>query len=262
MERELSNKEIKAELCLMLKALIEYLEKNDIRYSVVCGTLLGAVRHKGFIPWDDDIDVGIYRDDYDRLVLLLRKDRKISDNLKASGFEIGDGESDWPFIKIYNDKIIVQDKELTYRTKLWVDVFPFDNYHDSVQWFLVRVLRKFFFTKRLLEGMYSHPWKCLKVTRKIAEKLDKQKLTEEYIKLCTKYRDKKCRYIQDMTWGNKKVPGFIFDELEEYEFENMIVKGFKEYDAYLKFTYGDYMEIPPEEERDNHQIMAWMVVNE
>ena len=67
----LNNEETKQELLLMLKETIDFLDANDIRYSITSGTMLGAVRHQGFIPWDDDIDIGILRPDYDRMVEFL-----------------------------------------------------------------------------------------------------------------------------------------------------------------------------------------------
>ena len=69
----LNNEETKQQLLLMLKETIDFLDANDIRYSITSGTMLGAVRHQGFIPWDDDIDIGILRPDYDRMVEILKE---------------------------------------------------------------------------------------------------------------------------------------------------------------------------------------------
>ena len=124
MGKELSDLEIKKELCSMMKTLDMYLDNHNIKYSIMAGTLLGAVRHQGFIPWDDDIDIAIFRDDYDKLVAILRNDRFISNNLVASGFEID--KTEMPFIKIYNNNIFVHDDLKRTDSKLWIDVFPFD----------------------------------------------------------------------------------------------------------------------------------------
>ena len=63
--------------------------------------------------------------------------------------------------------------------------------------------------------------------------------------------------MQDLTWGTKSVPSSLFDDIVNYKFENIYVKGFEDYDAYLKCVYGDYMIIPPEHERVGHGIKAW-----
>lgn len=73
MKEQLDSIEVKEELCRMLKELDEYLGRHEIQYSIMSGTMLGAVRHGGFIPWDDDIDIAILRKDYDRLIEILRK---------------------------------------------------------------------------------------------------------------------------------------------------------------------------------------------
>ena len=79
----------------MLKELDEYLGEHGIQYSIMSGTLLGAVRHGGFIPWDDDIDIAVLRKDYDRLIEILRKNKRIGEELEISGYEVD--KTDMPF---------------------------------------------------------------------------------------------------------------------------------------------------------------------
>ena len=62
-----------------------------------------------------------------------------------------------------------------------------------------------------------------------------------------------------MTWGTKAVPHALFDEIADYQFEDITVKGIKDYDTYLNYVYGDYMKLPPEDQRVNHGIKAWRV---
>lgn len=268
MKKEMDNLQIKNELCEMLRVLDEYLTRNHIRYSIMSGTMLGAVRHGGFIPWDDDIDVGILREDYDRLVKILKADRYISSGLRASGFEVD--REDWPFIKIYNCNTIAQDPTMVETCELWIDVFPFDNVADKgsmIQTMEISFLRNVFFQKRVIEGHFREEEQKKGALRIIKDKIglfvaryvNRNQLIAHYIKTCSKYKIKNTLYVEDLTWGNKEVPRVLFDEIVDYQFENITVKGFKDYDTYLKCIYGDYMRLPPEDQRVNHGLKVWKV---
>lgn len=268
MNEKLTNEEIKLELCYMLKNVSDYLIANNIKYSIMSGTMLGAVRHGGFIPWDDDIDIAILRKDYDILINKLKKNKVINYNLYASGYELG--TEDWPFIKIYDDNILIKDNGMARDGKLWIDIFPFDNISLKSQKkhiCIVMFFRKLFFKKRLLEGFYKDDDKknglfnILKsnIGFLFAKCISKKNIMTNYLKACTMYKNEDSLYVQDLTWGFKPIPKFLFDNIVDYKFENIVVKGFEDYDLYLKTIYGDYMELPPIEKRENHGIEAWRV---
>ena len=125
--QELSNKEIKKELLNILYILDIFLTNHNLKYSITSGTLLGAVRHKGFIPWDDDIDISMLRPDYNKLIHILKNINKIDESLSGIGFELGN--SNIPFLKIINKNIKTEEKiirDITDEGNLWVDIFPFD----------------------------------------------------------------------------------------------------------------------------------------
>lgn len=265
---ELDDRQVKFELCQMIRSVDKFMATYEIKYSVMSGTLLGAIRHKGFIPWDDDVDIGVLREDYDKLVGLLKEKKNIGDNLTASGFEV-DG-ADWPFVKIYNDNISVDVYGMTNESKLWIDIFPFDNVPNHCQflyWKWIDFLRKIYFRRRVLEGFYNvieekdTLWKKTKevMGTVLAIIINKNLLMECYIKNCKIFKIWNCNTIQDLTWGTKPIPKYLFDDLVDYQFENITVKGFKDYDTYLTCIYGDYMKLPPEDQRVNHGIKAWRV---
>ena len=108
MREYLSDKQIKSELTALLQVVHEFLVEHNIKYTITAGTLLGAVRHKGFIPWDDDIDIALTREQYDKLVRLLREQHNsVNECVYAEGFELGN--DDIPYIKIVNKNIFVED---------------------------------------------------------------------------------------------------------------------------------------------------------
>ena len=256
----LTNDDLKKELIYMLKQLCEYLDSHNLRYSITSGTLLGAVRHKGFIPWDDDIDMGLLREDYDKFVSFLKLDNKIGDNLRGIGFELG--ETHMPYIKIVNPLIKTEEKVIDNiydKGHLWIDVFPFDGvpnfWGKGNTYYLDKILRKFYEKKRI---SIEFPQMLGKSKSDILiKRLNFDKLTRFYIKECSKFSKKKCDLVRDYTWGNKSIPRSLFDNILEYNFESLRVKGFADYDKYLSILYGDYMELPPEEKRVNHGIKAW-----
>ena len=81
MREYLSDKQVKSELTALLQVVHEFLVEHNIKYSISDGTLLGAVRHKGFIPWDDDIDITLSREQYDKLVYILKERNKVKEVL-------------------------------------------------------------------------------------------------------------------------------------------------------------------------------------
>lgn len=262
----LDENEIKQQLVLMLKDTVAFFDANNIRYSIMSGTMLGAVRHKGFIPWDDDIDIAVLREDYNKLIKILR-DSNIVEKPDAVGFELGNHVI--PFIKIVNSKINVEEELAKGRQKLWIDVFPFDGMHKNKQRirldnFLIQKIFRRIYIFSNMDYYAIHPKNCkYKIWNYflygISRLSSSKKITRKYIKICSKIKTSNAILVEDCIWGKKPVPKRIFDEFSDYQFENIIVKGFKDYDTYLKCVYGDYMKLPSEDQRVNHGIKAWRI---
>ena len=141
-------KEIQYEEKEMLKKVVDFFNEQDMTYYLWAGTFLGAVRHKGFIPWDDDIDLAMTRPEYNKFLAYLKKNNnKISDNLEVIGLELGN--SDFPILKVINKNVKVDEIEQC-DEYLWIDIFPLDATPQDNKKFYKRVafLNKIFILKR------------------------------------------------------------------------------------------------------------------
>lgn len=146
----LTSDEIKTELLNSLREIDMFLKKNNIQYSIMSGTMLGCIRHGGFIPWDDDIDIGMLRPEYNKLLNLLRKNSNcLNEELFGVGIELENGQ--WPFLKIYNKNILVKENMEEKPVNLWIDVFPFDGMpcrQSNLYQRYIMLLRKIFHYRR------------------------------------------------------------------------------------------------------------------
>lgn len=260
----LTSDEIKTELLNSLREIDMFLKKNNIQYSIMSGTMLGCIRHGGFIPWDDDIDIGMLRTEYNKLLNLLRKNSNcLNEELFGVGIELENGQ--WPFLKIYNKNILVKENMEEKPVNLWIDVFPFDGMpcrQSNLYQRYIMLLRKIFHYRRddlTIDKKNRKHFFALKTVNFLTGFISKKNFEKYYIKICSKYDVNTSEWVEDLTWGKKSVPRNLFDNLVDYKFETVCVKGFEDYDKYLKRIYGNYMELPPEENRVNHGVVAWRV---
>ncbi|MCR5207728.1 MAG: LicD family protein [Eubacterium sp.] len=269
MKRQITDiKEIqKLELDILL-SLIKYFEENSIQYFSYAGTTIGSVRHKGFIPWDDDVDLLIPRADYERLL-------EISDGKLIDGYiEIkkpGDRDYIYPYSKACNVNTVIYEKNVTdkkYATGIFVDLFPFDNLSNSAlknKLLFIRIA----FLRSMLETAsdqvnLSKKGSVRYILKQIARTLQKPaaKLigVERLAKKLNSYGKKQLKiksdYIGDIyfydTYSKKYFETASKGDFEGYEINNPV--GWHEY---LTQAYGDYMTPPPEDKRGGHAFEAW-----
>lgn len=234
----------------ILKYLDMICRENDIKYFLCGGTVLGAVRHGGFIPWDDDVDVMLFRDEYERLIDILHK--------KHSRYKILSTKTQndyfFPFARLVDTNTVLIESFFPHISDLGVciDIFPID-YFPNDEHGGKRIKRKFYFYKllRFNSLFFNIPNKCSKgriylllqpICRCIGYKYFDKKL-EPIIKKINKEKTKysiMLNSIKETSWFDSHKMLFF----EGYEFPVPI-----EYDKYLRNSYGDYMKLPPREAR-------------
>jgi len=253
----------------LLKNFIEICEKNDIRYYALGGTLLGAVRHKGFIPWDDDIDIGVPREDYDRLLKLYENESKNEIDLHS----YKNDPNHYRFFSQIEDssiKVNRTDKLERETSSAWIDIFPLDGMPNG------KILRKIWkYYILYLRAMYRYS--CfnigvnvnkknrplhesllikLGVLFNFQEKLDVKKRLGILEKALKKYPYKDSQYLVNAMGAYKFKEMFhkkYYGDGEKYLFEDIKIWGPIDYDYVCRQLYGDYMKLPPENERNHHE---------
>lgn len=246
---------IQFELLKILRSFVETCNVNNINYILAYGTLLGAIRHSGFIPWDDDIDIFMTRAEY----------KKLKQVFKVDNLEILDCDEDkkYPYLfpKIRKKDSILIEKSisnLNYNTGLYVDIFILDEVPSGK-------IKEFFKKKRLLYNYKKYRLVTLnnssinKIIRplafiakkvfnlnKLIKKINRIYSTE---KNSTKYRD------VSMPSSNFYLDKSFLNTTTEKEFCNLYCKVPLEFDELLKRFYGEYMQLPkPEDRISNHSF--------
>lgn len=244
----------------MLQEIDRICKKCDIMYCISAGTQLGAVRHHGFIPWDDDADVAFLRPEYEKFVVACNTELDNSrfyfqDYRNTPGYRWGYGK-----LRRKGTKFIRLNQEhMPYEQGIFVDIMPYDNVPDNY------VLRKihsgicFFFRKCFWAPLGKEQESGIK--RYVYIVLDKcanvriYKYYEKFISMCNRKETKRIRILSFPVPGNEH--GYLrkwFTSLISYKFENLVLEGMMDYDAYLTYKYGNYFELPPLEERKTHPV--------
>lgn len=253
----------------ILKAFKKYCKKHNLTFFLIGGTLLGAIRHKGFIPWDDDIDIGMLRSDYNKLISFAEKDLYIDDEKRYKILLPLRENYIYPQIKIIDTNTIAYEKKIKrkYATGLWVDVFPYD-YGANTRQEAKKLSNKNHFYKKFFQvgisGELSLKEKILKAIAFPVYKLITQGDYKYWIKKMLKVPSASpTRLVGDVIWiydERDMYPKEWFDDLIDVEFEGEKFKAPSHYDEYLTQFYGEYMKLPKEEDRVFHGF-EWHYVN-
>jgi len=256
----------------MLREFYSFCSENKLRCFLWGGTLIGAVRHQGFIPWDDDVDLCIPRPDYDELLRLSNEG--ISDNLALLAPEKDKKYRGYiPRIVLKKSKLVSGQYRVDDELQIGISIFVMDGAPDNSfsRWFYYKKMY-------LLRALHAC---CIADFRHASSRIGKLAgpvLTPFFNPdQCYKYRDRVLRYAKkysyaDSVWvspnadtdGIKEVAEKeLYEQVIPIQFENMTLFASGNYESHLKSYYGDYMMLPPEDKRlPKHDFSAWVEVDE
>jgi len=252
---------------ILAEELKRICELYHLKYFLVAGSMLGAVRHQGFIPWDDDMDFGMPRADYEEFLKMCKKEL-------GSSYKITNWEEDTDFPFSYS-KLVLKDTSIREEFSpkdlknngIFIDIFPFDKAPDTkVE--QRKQARRIFYLRRALwlkkgygRVITSHGVKnALKyyLSRIMVVFLPYALLKSCFSKTIKKYNKTNCnKMAMDCQYPYTKniIDKHWMDNLVLYDFSGKLFPGFRDYDPYLKRIYGDYLELPKKEDRMNHGIL-------
>lgn len=251
----------------ILKEVDRVCKENDIDYWLDSGTLLGAVRHKGFIPWDDDLDIAMRREDYERFLRIAPQ--KMDCNFFVQHWN-NDIHYPFPWAKVRKRGTIFTEYQLKDSASLngiYIDIFPTDRYGNRKikQGFPLKFIKLAMLTKCHLKAWKEYDrvnYKKL-IThapiRLMAHVIPRQYMINKYYQVATSYNNKDIKqyYGQGIVnYGERIYSEDMVKHLIDLPFEDGMFPCPADYDGYLKISFGDYMTLPPENERENrHRIV-------
>lgn len=262
--KKLNKEEIKKIQLKMLLYIDDICKKNNIKYSLIGGSLIGAIRHKGMIPWDDDIDIGLVYDEYVKLIDVLRK---------SSDYILLNHERNknyyFPFAKMVDKKtqLIEKNFEQIDEYGVYIDIFCYrrvpkgrkaKKYYNKQMYYNLMLggIKKVNKEKSFIEYLF-------KLLRYYYVRIVGREYYFNKIKtLYNKYKDIESDFLladwHVYPFENEIKTIDMFDEYIRVPFENLEVSIIKKYDIYLKSTFQDYMKLPPVDKRVTHDLTVYL----
>lgn len=253
----------------ILKDFINVCEKHNLTYFALAGTGIGALRHKGFIPWDDDIDVGLPRNDYEKLLTVFQKEY-------SQKYTVGNAETlqNYPLmtsrIMIKGTKFVDESlKNLDCELGIFLDVYALDNVPDDDKLLKKQAWSTWFWSKILILYYIARPVLPFRgIAKKAAHflcmvvhgllklfRISPHWLYKKCKQASTKYNEtetKRMAYMCDTNPYINLVNKETSFPLVQYDFEDIKLNFPRDIKEMLTFVYGDYMQLPPVEKRKNH----------
>lgn len=268
---ELTKEQLRQLQLTELEMLVEVdriCKKCGIHYNIIAGTLLGAVRHGGFIPWDDDADVALLRPEYEKF-------RKACETeLDTTRFYFQDHRNTpgyrWGYGKIRRkDTLFLREHQehMPYEQGVFIDVFPLDyvpeNYiHRCLHNFHCFLIRKMFWSE---VGKIADQSRIKRNVYSLMSRVPEKRLKNYFDRFIQKTDRKKTGWVRILTFPTpNRAYGYRtrwYEESADTVFEGVTFQGIKDYDGYLSFKFGNYMELPPEGQRKVHPVSDIVLLN-
>ncbi len=252
----------------IMKHVHAFCEEHGIKYSLGYGSLIGAVRHKGFIPWDDDVDIVMMREDFDRFCQIFQD----TPDFKLFSFSRGNMYATCARVCDMKRTLVETGSPLfTEPTGLWIDVFPLDSVDDDYDVFLSKINRitdiqnKVFLARSLRKRLrlrdISHPRTFIRRALNYLKRgqYNLWDLVRKQDSLCRSFAPSDSRMMSMLvfpTYINKEfTPKHVFSEVIDAPFEDTSFKIMKGYDEWLTIIYGDYMTPPSDNKSKRGHIV-------
>lgn len=263
----MSMKEIQSVSLEILKKIADICDQEGLKYSLAWGTLIGAVRHKGYIPWDDDVDIQMPRPDYERLKDYFNKNADALYPLRLFDNSV----SGYPYMlaRVSNDDYVIDTiNEKPCGMGIFVDIYILDGTGDTYEdaWNYASKTCKYprliFLSTRkyyhfgTTKGFFKRLFKVFVFI--YAKIMGKEYFERKLLSIISQKPYDQKDYVGCVSWCERPKYAVIkkseFEDMIDFQFENYKFKGPREYDKYLRIWYGDYMQLPPEKERIYHHL--------
>ena len=242
----------------ILDSIVHFCEENNLRYYLAYGTLLGAVRHQGYIPWDDDIDIHMPRPDYEWFIANYKNNiYSIIDNSLDAAYTL-------PFAKVHDTRTLFHETLYLKNTYgIFIDIFPLDSIKDVQQAKVAVKWRRLLNAKRAILGKGRGFFKnvAMLATKIFLLPFSMKDIILKIHKISKRYDYGDTMYICSMysQLAYKEIfPKEIFDGFVMLPFEGKMYRAPKGYEEYLRTNYNDYMQLPPKEkQKSTHTAIVY-----
>ncbi|WWR14910.1 LicD family protein [Lachnospiraceae bacterium JLR.KK008] len=243
-------------------------KKHDIKYTIIGGTLLGAVRDGNFIPWDDDADVAMLRREYEKFCKAAAKD------LDSGRFYFQNMDNTpgyrWGYAKIRRrDTLFLRrsQERMPYEQGVFLDIFPIDATPDNLILRRIHELCCFFVRKTLWSaiGRLAADNAVERLLYGLLYRIPEDKVKRMYRRLILKHGSETTEVVRTLTYpAPKPLHGYYrrwFAETAPIRLAGVLFEGVKDYEGWLRYEFGDYMTLPPKKKRKAHPVSAIRLID-